>query len=333
MKKSLQAVATIAAVAILVSLAAGCAPAKKKAVLVGVAKFVTHPALDALEKGVQDELTAEKPDVTFDLQNANADMGTAAQIAQKFRTEKADLVIGIATPTAQALANAEKKGPVVFCAVTDPVGSGLTANLDGSGTNVTGSSDMTPVKEQLELLFSLKPGFRKLGHVYNPGEANSAMLARTVQAVCADKGVEFVGATVASSSEVKQATLSIAGRVDGIYLSNDNTVFSAISAVTEVCLAKKLPLVTADPSSAETMPVLAATGFDYYRMGRATGKIAARILSGEKPGSIPVYFAHDPAEMSFVLNLDVAKKIGITVPDSVKQAATVVIENGTTTRK
>lgn len=305
---------------------------KPDSVVVGIAKFVSHPALDALEKGVQDEISTARKDVQFDLQNANADMNTATQIAQRFKSSKVSVAVGIATPTAQALANTIKELPVVFCAVTDPVSAGLVESFDKGGANVTGSSDMTPVREQLDLLLALKPKAR-IGHLYNAGEANSVRLAEMVRAYCVEKGLEFVPATVTNSAEVRQALLSIVNRVNGVYLGNDNTVFSAINAVAEICNEKKLPLVTADPSSAETVPVLAAMGFNYYAMGRATGKIVLRILAGEKTADIPTYFAKDPSEMALVLNKDVAAAIGVTIPTDLEARASLVISGGVANRK
>ena len=301
--------------------------AATKDVRIGIAKFVSHPALDDLEKGVMDELKATVPGVRFDLQNANADMATAAQIARKFKTDRVDVAVGIATPTAQALASAIKDLPVVFCAVTDPIAAGLVPSYSGGGKNVTGTSDMTPVTAQLDLLGQLKP-VRRLGHVYNAGEANSVKLAEMVRDYCKSKGITLVESTVANSAEVRSAVLSIADRIDGLYLGNDNTVFSAVTAVADVCLQKKIPLVTADPTSAETVPVLAALGFDYYQMGRATGRLVARILKGEKPGSIPTYFPTAPAEKSTVLNMDVAAQLGLSPSAALQSQATVIIRNG-----
>ena len=323
---------------ILMVLAALCAVgslascAKKTVPVIGIAKFVTHPALDALEKGVQDEVLASRSEMQFDLQNANADMSTAAQIAQRFKSSKTAVAVGIATPTAQALANAIKDFPVIYCAVTDPVSAGLVESFEKGGANVTGTSDMTPVREQLDLLVSLKP-ITRVGHIYNAGEANSVKLAELVKAYCDEKGLEFVPSTVTNSSEVRQALLSIAGRIDGVYLGNDNTVFSALSAVTDICNERKLPLVSADPSSAETLPVLAAMGFDYYAMGRATGKIVLRVLSGEKTADIPTYFAKDPSEMALVINKDVAAAIGVVIPAELEKRASLVISGGAATRK
>jgi putative ABC transport system substrate-binding protein len=301
--------------------------------LIGIAKFVSHPALDALEKGIVDEISASRKDIKFDLENSNADMGTAAQIARRFKDEKPLLVIGIATPTAQALANAIKDIPVIYSAVTDPVSAGLVASLDKGGANVTGTSDMTPVRGQIEFLLSVKK-VKRLGHVYNAGEANSVKLAQMVKAICAEKGIQVVEAVVTNSAEVKTATLSIADRVDAIYLGNDNTVFSAINAVADVCLQKKLPLVTADPSSAESgVPVLAGIGFDYYAMGRTTGKMALRILGGEKTANIPCYLSSDPKDFETVINKDTAAKIDLIFPASVLASAQVIVEGGKATKK
>jgi len=299
---------------------------------VGIAKFVSHPALDDLERGIVDELTATVPGVRFDLQNANADMATAAQIARKFKSDKVRVAVGIATPTAQALASAIKDIPVVFCAVTDPVAAGLVSSYAGGGKNVTGTSDMTPVDAQLDFLVALKP-IKRLGHVYNAGEANSVKLAELVASYCAAKGIELVTSTVANSAEVRAAVLAIADRVDGMYLGNDNTVFSAVNAVAEVCLQKRLPLVTADPTSAETVPVLGALGFDYYEMGRSTGRMVARVVAGEKPGAMPTYFATAPAEKSLVLNLDVAARLGVSPTADLVSKATVIVRNGVVERR
>lgn len=295
-----------------------------KGPLVGIAKIVAHPALDALEKGIQDEVLAAFPTARFDLQNANGEPATASQIAQKFKVEKVAVAVGIATPTAQALANAIRDIPVIYSAVTDPVAAGLVASFDKGGANVTGTSDLPPVEAQIDALLAMG-SVKRIGHVYNAGEANSVRTAKVAADYCAKKGVAFVPAVVANSAEVSQALAALAGRVDGIYLSTDNTVFSAISTVADLCIRQKLPLVTADPSSAESVPVLAAVGFDYYKMGRATGRIVVEVLKGKKTADIPTYFAKDPAEHALVVNLDTAKKIGVTIPKSLIGRASLVL--------
>lgn len=151
--------------------------------LIGISKIVVHPALDAVEKGIQDELKAEGVDADYDLQNANGDINTAASIANKFKSENVTVAVGIATPTAQALANAIKDTPVVYSAVTDPVSAGLVASYDKGGANVTGVSDLTPVKQQIQLLTQIKP-IKRLGHVYSSGEANAVTLAKLAEQAC-----------------------------------------------------------------------------------------------------------------------------------------------------
>lgn len=305
------------------------APAKP---LIGVSKIVSHPALDAVEKGIQDELAALKIDARYDLQNANGDANTAASIANKFRSEKVTLAVGIATPTAQALVNTLKTTPVVFSAVTDPVKAGLVKSLNKGEKYVTGVSDMTPVRQQIELLLKIKK-IKRLGHIYTSSEENAVVLAGVVKKACQDLGIQYVETTVSKSAEVKQATQSIIRRVDALYVSTDNTVVSAMGALTDVAMKSKVPVMSADPSSAESYPVLAAWGFDYYKMGRATGKLVAEILKGKKPEQIPTRFMTKTSDVDLLVNLDVAKKLGLAVPQTIVKTANKVVENGKLTKK
>ena len=254
-------------------------------------------------------------------------MNSAASIAAKFKADKVAVAVGIATPTAQSLVQAMADIPVVFTAVTDPVGAELVPSLRPSGTNVTGYSDMTPVREQIEMMVNLG-GVKRIGHVYSSGEANAVVLAQMAEEACADLGVEFIAATVTNSAEVRQAALSIINKVDAIYLSTDNTVVSAISALTGVATDRGVPIISADPSSAEEFDILAAYGFDYYTMGRATGRLIADILNGKKPGSIATQFLTDPSDLVLLINLDVAKKVGVTLSADVISRADKIFENG-----
>lgn len=306
------------------------APAKK--VTIGISKIVSHPALDAVVKGVQDELAASKVNATFDVQNANGDISTAASIANKFQSQKVNVAIGVATPTSQALVNTLKTTPIVFSAVTDPVKAGLVSSLKGGGKNVTGVSDMTPVKQQIELLLRMKK-VKRLGHIYTSSEENAVVLAGIVKQVCKEKGIQFVETTVTKSSEVKQAAQAIMHRVDALYISTDNTVVSAMSAVAEVANKAKVPVMSADPSSSEAYDVLAAWGFDYYKMGRETGKMVVEILNGKKPGQMPTRFMTKATDVDLLINLDVAKKLGLTVPQDIVKSAKTVRQNGKVIKK
>jgi putative ABC transport system substrate-binding protein len=303
-----------------------------KKVLIGVSKIVSHPALDAVVKGLQDEVAAAKINATYDVQNANGDINAAASIASKFQSEKVTLAVGVATPTSQSLVNTLKGIPIVFAAVTDPVKAGLVASLKKGGRNVTGVSDMTPVKQQIELLLKIKK-VKRLGHIYTSSEENAVVLAGIVKQACKELGIHYVETTVSKSSEVKQAVQAIIRRVDALYISTDNTVVSAMSAVSDVAMKARIPIMSADPSSAENYPVLAAWGFDYYKMGRATGKLVVQILKGKQPEQIPTQFMTRTSDIDLLINLDVAKKLGLTIPADLVKQANKVVENGKLTKK
>lgn len=296
--------------------------------VIGMSKIVTHPALDAAEQGIKDELAdLGYTDIVYDVQDANGDFTTARSIASKFKADKVTLAVGIATPTAQALVGAITDIPIVFTLVTDPVGAELVPSLAGGGGNVTGYSDLTPVREQIELLAQFG-NIKSLGHVYSSGEANAVVLADMAEKVCNELGIEFVPATVTNSAEVRQATQAIVNRVDAIYVSTDNTVVSALTSLVDVATAAGIPVMSADPSSAETQGVLAAYGFDYYNMGRATGRLIADILEGADPNDIPVQYMTDADDLILHVNLDVAKELGIELPTSLLARAGKIVENG-----
>lgn len=308
------------------------AAAPPRKIVIGISKIVSHPALDAVEKGIKDELAAAKINATFDLQNANGDIGTAASIASKFQSEKVTVAVGIATPTSQSLVNTLKGIPIVFSAVTDPVKAGLVPSLKGSRKPVTGVSDMTPVKQQIKLLLRIKK-IKRLGHIYTSSEENAVVLAGVVKQACKELGIEYVETTVSKSAEVKEAVQAIIRRVDAIYISTDNTVVSAMSAITDVAIKNRIPIMSADPSSAEKYPVLAAWGFDYYKMGRATGKLVVEILRGAKPERIPTRFMTSTSDIDLLVNLDVAKKLGLTIPKDIVKSADRVVQNGKLLKK
>jgi putative ABC transport system substrate-binding protein len=309
---------------------AGCG--KKQDGVIGISKIVSHPALDAVEKGIQDELKEQNVKVTFDLQNANGEVSTAASIAAKFKAENVVLAIGIATPTAQAIANTIKDVPVVFSAVTDPVSAGLVKKADMGYKNVTGVSDLTPVKAQIQFLSKVKP-IKKLGLIYSSHEDNAVALAKLAQQACRELNIEIVETTIANSAEVKQAAQAIIPRVDAIYVSTDNTVISAIAAICDVAAKANIPVMSADPSSAETNGVLAAWGFDYYKIGRATGRMVKDLLDGKKPSDTAVRYMTDPSDIDLLINKDVARKLGLSFSPDIEKMAGKIVENGVLVKK
>lgn len=299
---------------------------------IGISKIVAHPALDAVEKGVQDELAARGITAVYDLQNANGDVNTATQIATKFKRDKVDVIVAIATPMAVSAANSVRDIPVVFSVVTDPVSAGLVPNLSKGEGNVTGLSDKTDIYAHLEL-FKRIAGIKTLGHIFTSSEANSAAALAELEDACKKLSIELVVQSINNSSEVKQATEAIIRRVDGIYLTTDNTVYSALPALVEVALSQKKPVFSSDPTSAIEGGCVIASGFDYYKAGRATGVMVADILGGKNPDSMPTKFLTDPSEQNLLLDLDAAKICGITLPEDLVKSANQIIENGKLTTR
>lgn len=309
---------------------------KGEGVLIGISKLMPHPALDAAEQGLMDYLKEKNIEVRYDLQNANGDIATSSSIAQKFKDENVDIAVGIATPTAQALANVfppQTKKPVVFMAVTDPVDAGLVDSWEGSeSTNVCGVSDNTPVYEQIKLLSEVT-GAKVIGNVYASGEANGVVLMNMAKDACDKLGLSFVTAAISNTAEVKQAIQSIIGRVDAVYIATDNAVISALPAVDEVCSKAKVPLFAADPSNVPGLDCLIAWGFNYYSIGVAAGKQIEKIINGTPAGTLGSEVLSDPKEFELWFNLDTAKKLRITIPQDLIDSAAVIIQNGETIRK
>ena len=296
-------------------------------VKIGIAKIVQHPALDAAEQGIIDVINENGIKAEFDLQNANGDVNTAAQIASQFKVKKVNVAVGIATPVAIALSTTLKDTPVVFGTVTDPVGAGLVDTVEHGKNNVTGMSDAIPTVEHIKL-FAKITGIKTLGYIYTSNEANSVSALELVKQGCNEAGLELVTQAISQSSEVKQAAEAIITRVDGIYLTTDNTVFSAISSLVDVFGRAKKPIFSGDVTAAKDGGIFMASGFNYYKAGRATGEIVVKILKGTKPSEIPVRFMTDPADSDLLIDLDVANACGITIPEDLKNSANMIFENG-----
>jgi putative tryptophan/tyrosine transport system substrate-binding protein len=287
------------------------ADATAKAYRIGISQIVTHPALDATVNGFKDALAeAGFTNVTYDLQNAEGDMATTASIAQKFAGDDLDVVLGVATPTSQALAKAITDKPILFTAVTDPVGAGLVQDPNAPSGNVTGVSDMQPVKPILELVTTFRPNAKKVGMVYNAGESNSVFLVEQAEKDAASMGLTIVKAPASTSAEVQAAAQSLVGRADAIAVIGDNTAVSALESIIKVAQQNKMPLVAGDPDSVKRGAV-AAYGFDYYDLGKQTGAMAAKILSGTPIADIPVEFAQN---LQLSINEKAAAAQGVTIP-------------------
>ncbi|MDR1047899.1 MAG: ABC transporter substrate-binding protein [Treponema sp.] len=303
-----------------------------KQIRIGISKIVAHPALDACEQGIQDQLKNRGFNAAFDLQSANGDPSTAAQIASKFKNDRVDVAIGIATPTAVALANAIKDIPVVFCAVTDPVEAGLVSSLSHGEGNVSGMSDAIPTADHIALFREIA-GIKTLGYIYTGSEANSISALELVREACGRQGISLVEQSINTSADIRQAAQAIVGRVDGIYMTTDNTVFSAVAAIIDVFGTAKKPIFAGDVTGIKDGGCFIGSGFNYYKAGIATGNIVADILEGKKPADIPVKFLTDPSESDLMFDLDNAKALGITIPQKYLSQANLIFENGKLTEK
>ena len=295
-------------------------------VTVSVTAIVEHPSLDALRDGVHDALReagyVDGETLEFVYESAQGNQATAAQIARTFVGLQPDVIVPISTPSAQAVTFATADIPVVFGAVTDPLGAELVTNLEAPGANVTGVSDFLPIADHLALIKEVMPEAATIGVVYNPGEANSVVLLEAVTAQALDYDLTVEEAAAPRASDVQAAAQSLVGRADVFYVTTDNTVVSALESVIVVAEANGIPLFTGDTDSVRRGS-LASLGFDYYQVGLQTGDLVLQILSGEAPGAIPVHFA---TGTDLVLNLGAAERMGVTVPQSVIDRATEVVE-------
>lgn len=295
---------------------------------ISVNQFVEHPALDAVLLGLQDYLKDAGIDVTYNIHNAQANMPTANQIAQQMIGEKADLLVAIATPSSQACAQALQKAPgslkrpMLFTAVTDPVAAGLVDDLEQPGGLITGVSDLLPVKKHLEMVFEFQPGIKRLGVLYNAGEANSKAILASIVELSEEMGFEVVEATAPRTADVYQAAKSLVGRADAVFIPTDNTIISALESVVKVGVQSKLPIFAADVNSVER-GAAAAMGFDYYKHGYQTGAMAEKVLKGTNPADIPVEFQE---ELQLQINTKYAKMMGLTPPQSLLDKAAKIYE-------
>ena len=305
---------------------AAVAPAMAQQKSVAVTAIVEHPALDAVRDGVQAALKdagfESGKNLKWQYQSAQGNTGTAAQIARKFVGDKPDAIVAIATPSAQAVVASTKNVPVVFSAVTDPVVAKLLASWEPSKTNVTGVSDMLALDKQMELLKQVVPNAKRVGMVYNPGEANSVVVVKELQKLLPTLGMTLVEAAAPRSVDVGSAARSLIGKVDVIYTNTDNNVVSAYEALVKVGQEAKIPLVASDTDSVKR-GAIAAFGINYRDLGEQTGRMVVRILKGEKPGDIKPEVS---TKMELFVNPGAAEKQGVKLPEALVKSAAQVIQ-------
>lgn len=301
----------------------------QKSFQIGITQIVSHPGIDLVRngfiEGMKENGFIEGKNVVYDIQNAQGQMAVAQTIAKKFVADGKDLIFPITTPSAQTVVK-EAKGsgiPVVFGAVTDPVSAGIVKSFGNPGDNVTGTSDVLPIKAQLELLRTVEPATKRVGVIFDPGESNSYFVMKLMETAADELGLVLVKAPVSNTSEVMTAAQSLVGRVDALYSGASNTVAGAIEGVIKVSENNDLPLLMAASSSVEKGG-FGSVGFDYFDVGKKSAELAATILLEGKPaGQIPVAKI---TKYQYFFNLRSAKASGVKIPDDLKAKAAKVYE-------
>ncbi|MEG1994384.1 MAG: ABC transporter substrate-binding protein [Oscillospiraceae bacterium] len=285
------------------------------AIQIGIVQIVQHPSLDTIRTSIVERLeeTLEVP-FEIDYKNANNDQSNLNSITQKFVGDEKDLIIAIATPSAQSAMAQTSDIPIVFSAVTSPEAAGI------EGDNITGTSDRIPVEEIFTLAKQLTPNMKKVGFVYNSGEANSLAVIEEAKAYLTSQGIEFDEATITNTSELQQTAQSLAEKCDALFSPIDNTVASAMAVLADIAIEMKKPIyVGADSMVADGG--LATVGIDYTVLGKETADIAVEVINGKSPSEIPYRVLED---FAVVINKETAEKIGVTVPQELLDKATLI---------
>ena len=296
-----------------------------KVVKIGILQFVTHDALDEIERGIEDGLADagyEGSNVELTVLNAEADQSKIQTMSKKLVDDGNDVVIGIATPAAQGLSSATSDIPVIMGAISDPVGAKLVKNLDKPEGNVTGLSNHVPHAQTVELIQTITPDAKTIGVLYASSEDNSVSQVKEFTQYAEEAGLTVVEYAVPSTNEITTTMSVMTGKVDAIFVPQDNTIASAFPTVVTAANAAKIPVY----SSVDTMVKqgsIASVAQSQYDLGLETAKIAVKILAGKKVSEVPVKVVDTGVP---TVNLKAAKELGITIPDSLLEEADIAVE-------
>ena len=293
---------------------------------VGIIQLMEHPSLDTIREsiieGLEDEAYVEGENLKIEYQNGQNDMSTMKNIAQTFVGDECDVIVAIATPAAQAALSETTEIPIVFAAITDPVGAGLVDSLDNPGGNVTGTSDEVSAEMIMKLAKDITPDFKTIGVLYNIGEDNSVSVVAQLKEYAGENGYKVIESTVTNTGEVQQAAQYLADKVDIVFSPIDNTVASSMAVATETFNNAGIPFyVSAD--SMVNDGGLATCGIDYTVLGRETAAMIADILEGADPAAIAV---RKMSEMSVYVNKETAKALNIEIPQAILDKAVLFPE-------
>jgi len=287
---------------------------------IGIIQYVEHDALDSAREGfikaLSDNGYIDGQNITLDIQNAQADQSNLSTISDRFVSNKVDLVLAIATPAAQAIAGKTKDIPIIGTAITDYVAAKLVNSNEAPGGNVTGTTDMSPIKEQIDLLVKLVPDAKTVGVIYTSSEQNSVVQAKIAKEVIEALSLTYTEVTVTNSNDVQQATQSIVEECDVIYLPTDNVVASSMPVIYGVTVESKTPVICGESNMVKNGG-LATLGINYYDLGYQAGLMAIKVLKGEaKPAEMPIQSA---TEFDYAINGKVAEEIGLEIPEDLVQ--------------
>ena len=286
---------------------------------IGVIQLVEHKSLDIIYNSFKDELKnlgyVDGKNVKITFQNAQGDMSNITSIVQGFEGDKQDVVVGIATPVAQGAMSLTKTTPVVFSAVTDPIGAGILTDMNAPDKGMTGTSDAVQIDKIMDLALQITPDVNKVGFIYNPGEDNSVTNLGLLENYVKEKNLELETVSISTSADLQTAAASLFEKVDMIFVSNDNTVAEAMPILTTEAIKAKKPIYV----GADSMVMdggLATVGIDYTDLGKETAKMVDEILKGKSVNEIPVKVFKD--DLFIYVNTDTAAALGIEIPESIK---------------
>lgn len=297
---------------------------EEKVLKIGVIQLVKHDALDRSYQGFVDGLEelgyVDGENIEIDYQVASGEQANCLSIAESMVNDKKDLIFCIATPAAQAAVSKTTDIPILVSAVTDPAGSGLVASNDEPGNNVSGTSDLTPVADQIKMLKEILPDAKTVAVLYCTNESNSEIQLQMAKEAAKENGLEVIEASVSSSNEIQQMVASLAGRVDAIYAPTDNTIAAGMETVSATATEAKIPTICGEAGMVKSGGMV-TYALDYYDLGVATAKQAIKILvDGEDISKMPIeYLSGD--DLKYSVNTAVVEKLGITIPDEIMEKA------------
>ena len=286
---------------------------------IGILQQLEHPSLDQSREGfiqaLEDNGYTDGENIVIDYQNAQSDQSNLSNMADRLVSEKSDIILAIATGAAQTVAGKTSDIPVLITAVTDPVDAGVVNSMENPGTNVSGTSDASPMKEQLELIMQIKPDTAKVGLLYTSSEDNSVLQIKQAKEILDTMKVAYVEQTVTNSNDVQQAVQSLVTKCDAIYIPTDNVLASSMALVADITWSAGIPVIT----GAESMVTdggLATLGLSYYNLGYQTGEMAVKVLQGADVSTMPV---ETQKEYNYIVNGDAVAAMNITLPQELAQ--------------